>query len=289
MRYSNVLNRSESNIVLLGVPDESKSKAQRKGAKNGPNQFRKALFSSENFKRSGQLIPICPIKGDLSTKKIFDIGNVTRNNLYPQIIKLISQRKVPIVIGGDHSITNTTLNAIKKITKKKINLIYFDAHPDFVTSTKDYYGSVISDSLDCIDIKKSIFVGIRACEPEELYNITKYGANIIDPMDVQEYGTQKILKKITQTCIKNNNNNKNNIYISIDLDCLDPAFAPGVSVPTPCGLNPLELTYLIKQILAQTKIIGCDIVELSPSFDINNITANLAARLFKEILGSIII
>ena len=288
MRYSNVLNRSESNIVLLGVPDESKSKAPRKGAKNGPNQFRKALVSSENFKRSGQLIPICPIKGDLSTKKVFDMGNVSRNNLYPQIIKLISQRKVPIVIGGDHSITTTTLNAIKKITKKKINLIYFDAHPDFVTSTKDYYGSVISDSLDCIDIKKSIFVGIRACEPEELYNITKYGANIIDTMDVQEYGTQKILKKITQTCIKNNNN-KNNIYISIDLDCLDPAFAPGVSVPTPCGLNPLELTYLMKQILAQTKIIGCDIVELSPSFDINNITANLAARLFKEILGSIII
>ncbi|HYY71658.1 MAG TPA: arginase family protein [Nitrososphaeraceae archaeon] len=282
------MNRSDSNIVLLGVPDESKSKAPRKGAKNGPDQFRKALFSSENFKRSGQLIPICPIKGDLSTKKVFDMGNVSRNNLYPQIIKLISQRKVPIVIGGDHSITNTTLNAIKKITKKKINLIYFDAHPDFVTSTKDYYGSVISDSLECIDIKKSIFVGIRACEPEELSNITKYGANIIDPMDVQEYGTQKILKKITQNCIKNNNS-KNNIYISIDLDCLDPAFAPGVSVPTPCGLNPLELTYLMKQILAQTKIIGCDIVELSPSFDINNITANLSARLFKEILGSIII
>jgi agmatinase len=289
MRYSDVMNINESNIVLLGVPDESKSKAPRKGAKNGPNQFRKALFSSENFKRSGQLIPICPMKGDLSKKKVFDIGNIKRNNLYPQIAELISQRKVPIVIGGDHSITSTTLNAIKKITKKKINLIYFDAHPDFVTSTKDYYGSVISDSLDCIDIKKSIFVGIRACEPEELYNITKYGANIIDPMDVQEYGVQKILKKITQTCINNNNNNNNNIYISIDLDCLDPAFAPGVSVPTPCGLDPLELTFFIKQILAQTKIIGCDIVELSPSFDINNITSNLAARLFKEILGSIII
>lgn len=286
MRYSNVMDISESNIVLLGVPDESKSKAPRKGAKNGPNKFRKALLSSENFKRSGQLIPICPMKGDLYTKKVFDMGNIKRNNLYPQIVKLIYQRKIPIIIGGDHSITNTTLNAIKKITKKKINLIYFDAHPDFVTSTKDYYGSVISDSLECIDIKKSIFVGIRACEPEELYNITKYGANIIDPMDVQEYGTQKILKKIIQTCI---NNNKNNIYISIDLDCLDPAFAPGVSVPTPCGLNPLELTFFIKQILAQTKIIGCDIVELSPSFDINNITANLAARLFKEILGSITI
>ena len=286
MRYSNVVNINEANIVLLGVADESKSKAPRQGTKNGPNQLRKALFLSENFKRSGKLIPICPMKGDLFTKKVFDIGNVKRNNLYFQIATLISQQKIPIVIGGDHSITTTNLHAIKMITKKKINLIYFDAHPDFVTSTKDYYGSVVSDSLDCISIKKSIFVGIRACEPEELYNIAKYGANIIDPMDVQEHGTKKILKKITQTCIDKNNNH---IYISLDLDCLDPAFAPGVSVPTPCGLNPVELTFFIKKILGQTKIIGCDIVELSPSFDINNNTANLAARLFKEILGSIII
>ncbi|MGZ5546697.1 MAG: arginase family protein [Nitrososphaeraceae archaeon] len=286
MHYSNVANIHESNIVLLGVPDESKSKASRKGTRNGPNQLRKALLASENFKRSGKIIPICPIKGSLSTKKVLDIGNVQRENLYYQISKLISQSKIPIVIGGDHSITTTTLRAIKNSTKKEINLIYFDAHPDFVTSTNDYYGSVVSDSLDCINIKRSVFIGIRACEPEEVFNIGKYGANIIDPIDIQEYGVKKILKKIIQICI---NRSDNNIYISIDLDCLDPAFAPGVSVPTPCGINPLELTFFIQQILKKTKIIGCDIVELSPSFDINNITANFAARLFKEILGSIIV
>ena len=286
MHYSNVANIHESNIVLLGVPDESKSKASRKGTRNGPNQLRKALLASENFKRSGKIIPICPIKGSLSTKKVLDIGNVQRENLYYQISKLISQSKIPIVIGGDHSITTTTLRAIKNSTKKEINLIYFDAHPDFVTSTNDYYGSVVSDSLDCINIKRSVFIGIRACEPEEVFNIRKYGANIIDPIDIQEYGVKKILKKIIQLCI---NRSDSNIYISIDLDCLDPAFAPGVSVPTPCGINPLELTFFIQQILKKTKIIGCDIVELSPSFDINNITANFAARLFKEILGSIIV
>ncbi len=286
MHYSNVANIHESNIVLLGVPDESKSKASRKGTRNGPNQLRKALLASENFKRSGKIIPICPIKGSLSTKKVLDIGNVQRENLYYQISKLISQSKIPIVIGGDHSITTTTLRAIKNSTKKEINLIYFDAHPDFVTSTNDYYGSVVSDSLDCINIRRSVFIGIRACEPEEVFNIGKYGANIIDPIDIQEYGVKKILKKIIQLCI---NRSDSNIYISIDLDCLDPAFAPGVSVPTPCGINPLELTFFIQQILKKTKIIGCDIVELSPSFDINNITANFAARLFKEILGSIIV
>jgi agmatinase len=286
MLYSNVANFKESNIVLLGVPDESKSKASRKGTSNGPNQFRKALFTSENFERAGKIIPICPIKGSLYSKKVLDMGNVRRENLYDQISKIISKSKIPIVIGGDHSITTTTLHAINNVTEKKINLIYFDAHPDFVTSTKDYYGSVVSDSLDCIDIKRSMFIGLRACEEEEVFNIEHYEANIINPIDIQEFGVKKVLNKIIEICIKNSDNN---IYISIDLDCLDPAFAPGVSVPTPCGINPLELTFFIQQILTKTKIIGCDIVELSPSFDINNITANFAARLFKEILGSLII
>ena len=286
MLYSNVANFKESNIVLLGVPDESKSKASRKGTSNGPNQFRKALFTSENFERAGKIIPICPIKGSLYNKKVLDMGNVQRENLYDQISNIISKSKIPIVIGGDHSITTTTLHAINNVTEKKINLIYFDAHPDFVTSTKDYYGSVVSDSLDCIDIKRSMFIGLRACEEEEVFNIGHYEANIINPIDIQEFGVKKVLNKIIEICIKNSDNN---IYISIDLDCLDPAFAPGVSVPTPCGINPLELTFFIQQILTKTKIIGCDIVELSPSFDINNITANFAARLFKEILGSLII
>ena len=113
MHYSNVANIHESNIVLLGVPDESKSKASRKGTRNGPNQLRKALLASENFKRSGKIIPICPIKGSLFSKQVFDIGNIKRENLYSQISKLISQSKIPIVIGGDHSITTTTLRAIK--------------------------------------------------------------------------------------------------------------------------------------------------------------------------------
>ena len=76
MLYSNVANFNESNIVLLGVPDESKSKASRKGTSNGPNQFRKALFTSENFERAGKIIPICPIKGSLYSKKVLDMGNV---------------------------------------------------------------------------------------------------------------------------------------------------------------------------------------------------------------------
>ncbi|MDX1373817.1 MAG: arginase family protein, partial [Nitrososphaeraceae archaeon] len=271
--------------IIVGVPDESKSKAPRKGSRNGPDELRKALKLSENFKRFRKIIPIMPMDGRLDNKKILDFGNVKRDNLYETIIDIASKNKIPIVLGGDHSITTTTLKAIAEITNKKINLIYFDAHPDFVTSVNDYYGSVVSDSLDFIDMENTVFVGTRACEPEEVVNLKSHKANVINPLELQEFGSTKTLKKIIDIC--NPNLKKNQIYISIDLDCLDPVFAPGISVPAPCGLTTLELTFLVKKILEKYHIIGCDIVELSPSYDVNSVTANFSARLLKEILASI--
>jgi agmatinase len=75
-------------------------------------------------------------------------------------------------------------------------------------------------------------------------------------------------------------------YVSIDLDCLDPAFAPAVSVPTPCGLSSIDLIYLVKQAI-DSGIIGIDIVELSPDFDVNDVTADLAARILLESIASV--
>jgi agmatinase len=75
-------------------------------------------------------------------------------------------------------------------------------------------------------------------------------------------------------------------YISIDLDCVDPAFAPGVSLPSVGGLSSIDLIYLVKRAI-DFGLVGIDIVELSPDFDINHITANLAARIISECIGSI--
>lgn len=285
MSCSTVKSFSDADIIVMGVPDESKSKAPRKGSRNGPNALRKAFEHSENFKRSGKKIPILPMNGRIDNKKIFDLGNIRRDQLYDIVSDVLLQNKIPIVIGGDHSITSSTIKAIGKYTNKKINLIYFDAHPDFVTSVKDYYGSVVSDSIDFINLRTSIFIGTRACEPEEMYNLKAHKAVIINPLEIQEIGIKKTLKRIADTCIDKSDDN--DVYISIDLDCLDPAFAPGISVPTPCGLSTLELTYLVKKILEKKSVIGCDIVELCPSFDVNDVTANFSARLLKEILASI--
>ena len=208
------LNRSTADsadvadIVIIGVQDESGSHAKRKGTSRAPDVLRIASNEAEFFERNGRLIPTCPMSGSLDGKRVFDSGNINSSaDLYRKVHDLASRSKIPFMIGGDHSLTTEAIRGISEATHSKLALLYFDAHPDFVTSTKDYYGSVISDSIDCINIKKSVFVGIRACEPEEIFNLRKYSANIIDPIDIQEYGSKQILKQIIQICTNKSNNN----------------------------------------------------------------------------------
>jgi agmatinase len=276
---SNIDKISEADIIIIGVPDESKSHAKRKGTSKGPDILRLASNESEFFERNGKIIPIVPMRGRMDNKHILDYGNVKREDLYALVFDLVSNNKIPIVIGGDHSITTITLQAIGDLCGK-IELLYFDAHPDFVSSTKDYYGSVLTDSSRSIDFENSMLIGTRAAEAEELENAYKVGLEVITPVDIEELGILKIADKIRS---KSNNGKR---FISIDLDCLDPAFAPGVSLPSPCGLSSIDLIFLVKSAI-DSGIIGIDIVELSPEYDINNITAFLAARILSESIASL--
>ncbi|HJY15396.1 MAG TPA: arginase family protein [Nitrososphaeraceae archaeon] len=277
--YSAAQNIFEAEIVIIGVPDESKSHAIRKGASKGPDIIRHASNRSEFFERNGKIIPICPLFGKIDNRRIFDYGNIQRENLYELISNLASNNKIPVVIGGDHSITSIVLQAIGNI-HGKIGLFYFDAHPDFVSSTTNYYGSVLTDSFQWIDFAKSMLIGTRAAEPEELDNATKVGLEVITPLNITESGVSQIADRIK------NKNCSNRKYISIDLDCIDPAYAPGVSLPSPCGLSSIDLVYLVKLAIS-SGILGIDLVELSPDFDFNNITADLAGRILLESIASI--
>lgn len=265
----------------MGVPDESKSHAKRKGASKGPDSLRTASNTFEFFERDGKTIPICPMKGTLENKKILDFGNITRDDLYRLIFDIVTAKKIPITIGGDHSITTIILQAVNEaLDGDKVSLIYFDAHPDFVSSTRNYYGSVITDSSNYIDFKKSVLIGTRAAEQEELLNASKRGLEIVTPLDILEVGINHVVKKIISKC------KLNKVYLSIDLDCMDPGVAPGVSVPAPGGLFPLDLIYMIKKITENLQVVGMDIVELSPDYDINQNTANHAARILMETISS---
>ena len=265
----------------MGVPDESKSHAKRKGASKGPDSLRTASNTFEFFERDGKTIPICPMKGTLENKKILDFGNISREDLYSLIFDIVTAKKIPITIGGDHSITTIILQAVNEaLDGDKVSLIYFDAHPDFVSSTRNYYGSVITDSSNYINFKKSVLIGTRAAEQEELLNASKRGLEIVTPLDILEVGINHVIKKIISKC------KSNKVYLSIDLDCMDPGVAPGVSVPAPGGLFPLDLIYMIKKITENLQVVGMDIVELSPDYDINQNTANHAARILMETISS---
>lgn len=280
--HSNVHSIAQADIVILGVPDESRSHAKRKGASKGPDNLRLASNYYEFFEREGNRIPICPMSGTLENKKILDFGNVPRDDLYRLVFDIVSNKKIPITIGGDHSITTIILQAIYDTFEgEKISLLYFDAHPDFVSSTRNYYGSVITDSSGYINFTKSILIGTRAAEMEELKNASKQKLEIITPIDIIELGINATVKKIIAKC------GSNKVYMSIDLDCMDPGVAPGVSVPAPGGLFPLDLIYMIKKISENLQILGMDIVELSPDYDLNQNTANHAARILMETIASL--
>jgi agmatinase len=198
------------------------------------------------------------------------------------VFDIVSTKKIPITIGGDHSITTIILKAMNdSFEGEKISLLYFDAHPDFVSSTRNYYGSVITDSASYINFNKSILIGTRAAEMEELDNATEKKLEIMTPIDIIELGINATIKRIISKC------GSRKVYMSIDLDCMDPGVAPGVSVPAPGGLFPLDMIYMIKKISENLQIVGMDIVELCPDYDLNQNTANHAARILMETVASL--
>jgi agmatinase len=274
--WANTSRFVESDIVIVGMPNEIGSHARRKGTSKAPDVIRKTSNLMDVYVHKKIRSLAVPLSGSLKAR-VYDYGNVSKKQTSQTFDKIAAASKIPITIGGDHS--NTT-QIIKTLAKKfgPISLVYFDAHPDFIGSRKNYYGSIVYDSLPYINTESSVFVGIRSPEQEEIDNIKKHGMRVITPFDIIEKGIKQIAKTILLTI-------KKNVYVSFDMDCLDPAYAPGVSVPVPFGLESQDVAYLIKKI-AQKGIIGFDIMEVSPPHDLNDATSHLASRLIGEVASS---
>jgi len=273
--WANTDDFEESEFVIIGIPDESQSHALRKGTEEAPFKIRQISNLRDSFERDGKVSLGRPFQG--SGKKVYDMRNISREQIESVYDKISVSSKIPISIGGDHSITRQIINTI---TKKhgKISLVYFDAHPDFVSSITNYYGSVVNDVLSNIEIASSVQIGIRAPEQEELDNIKKINLKVITPFDIQEQGIKKVADSILSKL-------SDKVYVSFDMDCVDPAYAPGVSVPVPMGLNSTDAVYLLKEI-AKKGIIGMDVMEVCPNFDVKDRTSHLASRIISEVLYS---
>jgi len=273
--WANTDNFDEAEFVIIGIPDESQSHALRKGTEEAPFKIRQISNLRDSFERNGKISLGRPFQG--SEKKVHDFGNISRSQIENIYDKISASSKIPISIGGDHSITRQIINALAK-RHGKISLVYFDAHPDFVSSTTNYYGSVVNDVLSNIEINSSVQIGIRTPEQEELDNIKKYNLEVITPFDIRKQGINQVTNSVL-------NRLGDKVYVSFDMDCIDPAYAPGVSVPVPMGLNSTDAAYLLKEI-AKKGIIGMDIMEVCPSFDVKDRTSHLASRIISEVLYS---
>lgn len=273
--WANTENFNEADVVIVGIPDESNSHALRKGTSDAPHKIREISNIRDTYKRANAISLGFPLGG--ISKKVYDYGNILRTEVSDVTDKIVTKSKIPISIGGDHSIST---EIIKTVAKKHgpLSLVYFDAHPDIISSVHGYYGSVFHDVLPFIDIKSSILIGVRTPEQEEINNIKKYDLTVVTPLDIVKNGIAKteetILGKIGQ-----------NAYISLDMDVIDPAYAPGVSVPVPLGLRNTEALYLLKS-LARRGIVGFDIMEVCPGYDTRDRTSHLASRMIAEVISS---
>lgn len=271
----------EADVILLGVPFEEGTESKRgEGVANAPDKIREVGQKVEVYQWEGREKRNTQAQTGIITKKLHDKGNVEKNKVEDAIRELVKQKKMFFTLGGDHSITTPIFRGLE--AHEEVALLYFDSHPDYVCSTDyEYHGSTVCDISKTKHFSKehSAFVGIRAPEEEELHNLKNKGFLMLTPFDIQEKGIVKIASLLR----KRLGNKK--VYISIDMDVLDPAFVPAVSTPVPGGLSSAELIYLLKK-LASLNIVGMDIVEINPKYDVQNRTCHLASRIIAEMMQS---
>src|SRR2546425_7603488 len=151
--WANTDNFDEAEIVIVGIPDESKSHSLRKGTSEAPHKIREISSIRDTYKRGNNISLGLPFSG--INKKVYDYGNIERSEVTQVIDKIVSKSKIPLSIGGDHSIS---AEIIKSVSKKhgQISLVYFYGHPHFISSLQSYHSSVLHDVIPLIHINLNL-------------------------------------------------------------------------------------------------------------------------------------
>jgi len=279
--YAGLENNKNSKYEIIGVPFDS-STSYKPGTRFGPDSIRQAAagLESNSYFSDVYLEEIGLMdEGDISVV-IGDI-NETLNRVTGVISEVLESNKIPIMIGGEHTITFGALKAFKKININPC-LIVIDAHYDLrdeYLGLKNGHASVMRRSLELLGGSKINYIGVRAYSKEERnYALSKNNINTIKTADIYKMGlvnSINSIKRFMSDC--------KYIYLSIDMDGFDPSYAPGVGNPEPGGITNLEGLTLINQ-LVDERLVGADVVEVSPPYDNGGITSSLAAKIINEII-----
>lgn len=270
----------ESDFVIFGVSSDETS-SFRSGARFGPDDIRKASWNFEPYNRMTDVnIKDCAIhdygniliENNESTKHIFD-----KVKQFSQ--QVIHADKIPLLLGGEHTFSAACVQAFEK----DIYAIVFDAHLDFRDSYNNqrYNHACTIRRINDHLLGNHIFIlGNRSGSKTEYEEAEKAGVTVFSSEEIHQKGIKKIIDEI------NHRINHKSVYLSIDIDVLDPCYAPGSGTLEPFGLNPFDLLYTID--LFSSKMTGFDIMEVAPSYDTGQ-TAILAAKLFRYTIEKIYI
>ncbi len=265
------LDKKAKNFGIIGIPFDSTS-TYKPGAKFGPRAVREASY---NFERYNMVL------NKTLDVPLFDFGDIeviqgnfrkTCQIISETVSELLDMNITPIAIGGEHTIS---YGVLKALDIQNTTFIHFDAHMDLrneYMGEKFSHAAVVRRIFD-LNPKEIIQVGIRSCCEEEMAFAEENRITYFMSHDVNQD-----IEKVKDT-IKNV---KGPIYVSVDLDVLDPAFAPSVGTPAPCGLNPFQLESLIHS-LKDKEVIGLDLVEVS-STEIGDITSINGAKTIYDFL-----
>lgn len=260
-------------VAVIGVPLD-KNSSFRRGPALGPAHIRERLHcGSANLTAENGF-------NLAESRRWRDLGDLVFREDQPEfavieaaIGGIVGRGARPLSLGGDHSITYPILRAVAR-AHPGLTILHIDAHPDLYDELDGNrhshacpFARIMEEGLTA----RLVQVGIRTINPLQREQIKRFGVEIIE---MRDWSFERLPHF------------EGPLYVSLDLDALDPAFAPGVSHHEPGGFSTREALRIIRSLTAP--VIGADIVELNPLADVNAMTAMVAAKLLKEIVGQML-
>jgi agmatinase len=261
----------KNDVALIGIMSDVNSSFKR-GAAAAPEYIRRALHCGSSNLCSELGVDLAGNHGfvDVGDRRVADDPE-SFLAIETEISEIVEQGAIPLILGGDHAISYPALRAINQ-AHGQVNILHFDAHPDLYD---DYEGNPWSHASPFARIMENglasrlVQVGIRTLNEGQRAQVERFGVETHEMRNLD--------------LVSIGHDFEGPVYISCDIDALDPAFAPGVSHHEPGGLSVRDMLAIIQRL--PNRIVGADIVEFNPQRDINDMTAMVAAKLLKEIAG----
>ncbi|MEL7226340.1 MAG: agmatinase family protein, partial [Cyanobacteria bacterium J06576_12] len=280
-------------VAIVGVPHDSGT-TYRPGTRFGPQGIRRisALYTPYNFELGVDLresITMCDV-GDIFTipannEKSFD-------QISKGIAHIFSSGAFPIILGGDHSIGFPTVRGVcRHLGDKKVGIIHFDRHVDTQETDLDERMHTCpwfhATNMDNAPAKNLVQLGIGGWQvPRPGVKVCRERAtNILTVTDITEMG----LDAAVDFALERAMDGTDCVYISFDIDCIDAGFVPGTGWPEPGGLMPREALYMLGKIVEKAPVCGLEIVEVSPPYDISDITSLMATRVICDTMAHLVL